>query len=228
VKVDPDIALLADDRAQFGKLGDGVIDPGLVLDDARVATIEPGRAGLEGGEALGPLFADQFRGAGVGIDSDALAGRAAEQLIDRHTEQLSLDIPERLIDTAQRRGQDRATTIEGVAIDRLPVMGDIARILADQIGLHLADRLGAGSGPSLGDRLTKTDHARIGMDLQKEPARLDQKCLELGDFDALTNRVTRRGVWVAVAAVAVFSHFDRCGSRILQRPPDRPRQQRRI
>ena len=99
-----------------------------------------------------------------------------------------------------------------MAIDRLPVMSDITRILADEIWLHLPDRLGTGSGSPLSHRLPKPDHSRISMNLEKEPARLDQKSLKPGYFDALAPGYAawrlgnRRGR-------GIFSHFSDRGSR---------------
>ena len=87
------------------------------------------------------------RRAGVGIDADPVARRAAEQLVDRHAEGLALDVPERLVDAAQGAGQDRAAAVESMAVDRLPVVDDRPRVLADQIRLDLLDRFGAGRAP---------------------------------------------------------------------------------
>src|SRR5207244_2563700 len=103
---------VADDLAQPGELRDGVVDPGLVLDRARVPAIQASGAGLERREALRLPFADQLRRARVGVDANALAGRAAEQLVDRDAEQLAFDVPERLIDPAQSARQDRPAPVE--------------------------------------------------------------------------------------------------------------------
>ena len=76
----------------------------------------------------------------MGVDADPVARRAAEQLVDGHAQGLALDVPEGHVDAAQGAGQDRAAAVEGVAVDRLPVVDDLARVLADEVGLDLLDR----------------------------------------------------------------------------------------
>ena len=70
-----------------------------------------------------------------------------------------------------------------MAVDRLPVVDDVARILADEVRLDLLDGHGAGSRATLGDRLAKTGDALVGVHPQEEPARTDEEGLELGDAD---------------------------------------------
>ena len=64
----------------------------------------------------------------LGVDGavhpDAVARRAAEQVVDRHAEHLALDVPERHVDAARDRGLDRTAAIEGAAMDGLPVVHD--------------------------------------------------------------------------------------------------------
>ena len=44
--------------------------------------------------------------------------------------------------------------------------------------------VGDGLGPALDDRLAEADDAGVGVDLQEQPARLDEEGLELGDLEA--------------------------------------------
>ncbi len=76
---------------------------------------------------------------GVSVDADSIAGGSAEQFVDRHAERLALDVPERLVDAAERAGQHRTAAIKGVAVDRLPMMDHGARIFPDQIRLDFLD-----------------------------------------------------------------------------------------
>ncbi len=117
----------------------------------------------------------------MGIHSDPLPGRTSQQLVDGNLQSLALDVPKRLIDAAQCAGENRASAIEGVTVDGLPVVGHRPRILADQVGFQLLDGGGAGPGPAFQDRLSPAGNSRVGMDLQEQPAGLHQKGLQLGD-----------------------------------------------
>ena len=65
------------------------------------------------------------------------------------------------------------------------MVDDLARVLADEIRLDLLDGGGDGLGPPLDDGFTQADDAVIRMDLQKQPARLDQKRLQLRDLERI-------------------------------------------
>ena len=124
--------------------------------------------------------------AGVGVDADPVARRAAEQLVDRHAQRLALDVPQGHVDAAQGAGQDRPAAIEGVAVDGLPVMHHLARVLADQVRLDLLDRPSRTvMRPALDDRLAQADDAGVGVDLQEQPARLDQEGFQSGDSEGI-------------------------------------------
>ena len=68
------------------------------------------------------------------VDADAVARRAAEQFVDRDAERLALDVPQRHVDAAEGAGEDRAAAIEGVAVDRLPVVDHGAGSLPTRYG----------------------------------------------------------------------------------------------
>src|SRR4029077_21080571 len=86
-----------------------------------------------------------------------------------------------------------AAAVEGVAIDRLPVMSDLAGVFADEVGLDLLDGRGDCFGPTFDDWLAEADDAGVGVDLQKEPAWLDEEGFEFGDGE-FAARVDGRGV----------------------------------
>ena len=50
---------------------------------------------------------------------------------------------------------------------------DAAGVFANQIRLNLLDRFGARERPAFEDWFTEANQAGVGVDLQKEPARLD-------------------------------------------------------
>src|SRR5262245_31521557 len=184
VEINADVAVLADDLAQAGELGDGVFDPGFVFDRTRVASVQARGAGLERGEALLLALADQLWRARVRVDADALPRWAAQEFVNRDSEQFTLDVPERLINPGERARQNRPAAIEGVAIDRLPVMRNCARVFADQVRFDLLNRRGAGQRAAFGDRLAQAHYAGVGVDFQEKPARFDQEGFEPRDLDA--------------------------------------------
>src|ERR1700709_1990035 len=100
----------------------------------------------------------------MGIDANAVAHGAAEQLVNRNAERLAFDVPQGLIDAAQSAGEDGAATIERMAIDGLPVFSNRARILAHQVRFNLFDGFGAGEGAAFGDGFAQADDAGVRMD----------------------------------------------------------------
>ena len=117
------------------------------------------------------------------VDSHPVTRWPAEQFVNRHAQRFALDVPQGLIDAAQRAGQDRAATIERMPINSLPVVHYAPRIFADQIRLYLFDGFGARERTALGDGLAQAHDACVGVDSQKQPARLHQESLEPGDFE---------------------------------------------
>ena len=140
-------------------------------------------AGLEGVPTLGDQIL-QRRGiaSGMLVHADAVAGGAAEEFVDRNAQGLAGQVPQGLLDAAQGAGEDRAAAVEGVPVHGLPVMHDPGRVLADQVGFELGDGLGAGQGAALGDGLAQPDQAFIGVDLEEQPARLDEEGFHPGDL----------------------------------------------
>ena len=186
VEIHGDIDVRTDKFAEFAQFLTGVLHFGRRLDIARRAAFS--RAGLEGRESLRDGLPDVLGivAAGMGVDANLVPRRAAEQLIHRHAEPFALDVPQRLVDAAQRRGQDRPAAVERVPVNRLPVVHHGARILAHQVWLNFLDRRGASQGAAFGDRLAQPDDLfHIRVDLQKQPARLDQEGLQLGDSDGV-------------------------------------------
>ncbi len=102
------------------------------------------------------------------VDADPVACRAAEQLIDRHAVDFALDVPERLIDSALDGSLDGSTTIEGPALNGLPVKHHAIGVLADQVASDFERSRGAGLGIVL-EHLAPTNNAGVGGDLHEHP-----------------------------------------------------------
>ncbi len=80
--------------------------------------------GLDGGKALLDPFDPLFRASCGRISPDTGTDSAAEQLINRNTENLSLDVPQRLVDGAERRVDDDPTSVAVVEKHHLPMPFD--------------------------------------------------------------------------------------------------------
>ena len=119
--------------------------------------------------------------ADVGVNANAIAGGAAEEFVNGNAEQFAFDVPEGLFDAAERAGEDGAAAIERVAIDGLPMVDNVARIFADQVGFDFGHGGGARFGAAFGDGFAQADDAFVGVNLEKEPARFHQERFEFGD-----------------------------------------------
>src|SRR5206468_1627196 len=98
-----------------------------------------GRAGLERSKPERHILFHFLRRTGVRVHADAVACRAAEEFVHRHTESLAFDVPESLVDAAKSTGEHRTAAVERMAVNGLPVMGNRSWILADEIGLNFLD-----------------------------------------------------------------------------------------
>ena len=147
-----------------------------------------GRQHLDGGEALGrdllgalddrlgPVAADPA------IDPHLLAHRPAQQRMHRLVQHLALDVPQRLVDARQRAHMNGAAAIKAAAIQHRPMILDRRRVFADQIVGQFGDTGRHGFGAAFHHRLAPAGDARIGLDLEEQPARRHHKGGELGDF----------------------------------------------
>ena len=80
--------------------------------------------------------------AGVAVDHDALAGRTAEELVDRHAGGLALDVPQRDVDGGDRRHGHRSAAPVGALVEVLPGVLDPARVAADQQRAEVLGQVG--------------------------------------------------------------------------------------
>ncbi len=183
MEVDGHVCIVAGCLPQRCEALDGVADGRGRLDVTAGAPL--GHAGLEGGKAAGRQLADLLGRASVRIDADTPSRRSAEKFVDGHAEGLALDVPQGLVDAAQRTGKQWPAAVEGMAIDGLPVMSDVTRILADKIRLDLANGGDASSGAAFEDRLAQTDDASVGVDLEEQPARSHENGFQARDSQGI-------------------------------------------
>src|SRR5262249_24929792 len=87
------------------------------------------------------------------VDAHLVAATAAEQLVDRHTERLTLQIPQGLLNAADGRGNHRPTWVARAVIHEPPEVLDPMGILTDQPLLEVTD--------GLDGRLVRTDTVRL-------------------------------------------------------------------
>jgi hypothetical protein len=83
---------------------------------------------------------------------------------------LTLDVPQRLVDTSDGAHGQRAAAIKATAIKHLPDILDVVGIAANQVFRQLGDGGGCGGGASFDNRFTPTDNAFVGGHFEKEPA----------------------------------------------------------
>src|ERR1044071_6649256 len=138
----------------------------------------------------------------MSVKTDAIARGSAEQFVNRHAKKFSFDFSQRLLDAAQRAREQRTAAIERVAINRLPVMHDVARIFADEIRSNLFDGRGASFRAAFQHGFAQTDDSRIGVDFEKKPAWFNEEGFELRDFQLLLKlRWLALNAWQSVGAV---------------------------
>ncbi len=104
----------------------------------------------------------------VRVTDHLVARQPAQQLVDRHTQRLALDVPERNIDRRHRRGQDTLGGEEAAPEELLPDVFDAKGVLADQERLEMLDRTDDGKLPPGEPRLPHTVIALIGVHHDKQ------------------------------------------------------------
>ena len=99
------------------------------------------------------------------VTPELVAHRAAEELIDGNAERLPLDVPERNLDAANSRHLHHTATHMEVMIERLPVLLDAVRVLADE---HLAELFDhTGDRERAGCCLAPACDALVGLNLHE-------------------------------------------------------------
>jgi hypothetical protein len=157
------------------------VDEGLVLHDARWTFLEG--SGLESGEAFRLALLDSLHRVGVRIDAHAGARRPAKQLVNGHAERLAFDVPKRLVHAADGAGEDGPAAIERMPIHRLPMMRDRTRVFAHEVGREFFNGRGDGLRAAFNDRFAQPGDAGVGVNLQEQPARLDENGFDFGDLE---------------------------------------------
>ena len=137
---------------------------------------------LLGGSAtsLGAVAADP------GVHPDAVAHRAAEQLVHRGAAGLAGDVPQRLVDAGDGAGEDRAAAVEAALGEHLPVVLDAQRVPADEEVGQFVDGGAHGVGAALDHGLAPAGDALVGGDAQEQPARRHQERLKSGYLQGIS------------------------------------------
>ena len=104
--------------------------------------------GADGEVAFGDVLLDGVEGfgdvgaVGVGVDEAALAGLAAEEVVDGGVEGLALDVPEGDVDGGDGGHGDGAAPPVGSAIEVLPDVFGLEGVAADEAGEDVVLQVG--------------------------------------------------------------------------------------
>ncbi len=178
--------------------------------------IVAGYTGLEGGDAVlfgapahfGDLIpvgcigrqkaAGSSRHEMVVAPDAAVIERPAQQFVNGFAEDLAADVPQRHVDTRDRRTQHRAGAVEAVHVHGLPEVLHSHRILPDDGVAEVLDGLHRRPGLALQGGLAPADDTRVGLELDKNVRAVRHQDvtrhpddLQVGDFQAW--RRCRRG-----------------------------------
>ena len=143
------------------------------------------------GDLLGDVLGDLRRrvAAHPAVDPHPVTHRPAEQAVDRHVQRLAGDVPQRLVNTGDRRGEHRAAAVEVRLGHRLPQALDVRRIAAHDELAEGPQRPGHGLRMPLQRGFAPADDALVGLDAHERPAGRDGELLQGGDPHAPTLRL---------------------------------------
>ena len=123
--------------------------------------------------------------ADTSVDPHLLPALAAQEAVDGQSRRLARDVPEGLLDPADRRVDHRAAGEPAEVVHHRPEVFDVARVLADQPSLEVVD--GRDRRPVRPARIGLADavDALIGLDLDEDmiPPQADEECLDVRDPD---------------------------------------------
>src|SRR5207248_8660550 len=128
------------------------------------------------------------------------------------------DVPHRLLDAAEGAGQDRAAAVEGMPVDRLPVVLDPARILPDQVFLDFLDSGLDRARPPLHHGLAVADQVAVGVHLQEEPPGADEERLQPRDLHAGAPFASSRSSTGRIMAYATAALSSRIQEKVSTEP----------
>src|SRR5262249_44781558 len=121
------------------------------------------------------------------VDLHAVANGAAEKLVDRNAERLTLDVEARILDGGDGMGADPARGRPRAGVERRVDAPQRAWVLADQRGTEAVDQGGHALAAALVE-LGPAGEALVGGDLQEGigvPAAIGLEILELDDLHPL-------------------------------------------
>ncbi len=173
--------------AEINLVAGGLAQPPHILDCLRhlgrvrleiglgLALVEEGIEVTDGVEALGltrlqlPYELVDRGTEDMGVEPRLVSDRAAEQLIDGHTQALALDVPERDVDRGDGAGNGGAREVMR-ALHHVPVVLDVARGLADEVLAEFSDGGGARLDMPPGTGFADAGNADIRLDAHEQEA----------------------------------------------------------
>ena len=121
---------------------------------------------------------------GVGVDEAALAGLAAEQVVDGRVEGLALDVPEGDVDGGDGGHGDGAATPVGSAIEILPDVFGLEGIAADEAGEDVVGEIdGDGELAAVERGVAEAVDAFVGVDAEGDEVAVGGADDEFGGGD---------------------------------------------
>ena len=119
------------------------------------------------------------------IKTDVLPSRPTEQLGDRDTQSLGLDIDQGELDSRDRLGCDAAWTLSR-STEHIPETHFVGtRVLPDHVRLEVVNRATHAFGAAAITALSPARDPIVGTDFDEDPgtpAGADDKCFDVGDF----------------------------------------------
>ena len=148
-----------------------------------VAQVGHGLPGIYWRSAKNVVMSDAGAAAVRPIDAHLLAGGASEQLNDRYSQRLRLNVDKSAIQSRDCLGRDAAGALPGYAVHILKAHLEGPGVFAYEQGLHIPDRsLDAVWRPAVA-ALAPAGYALVGLHFDEHPgspARVNDKCLDVG------------------------------------------------
>ena len=108
-------------------------------------------------------------GAGVPVDHDAIAGPAAQQLVDGHPGRFALEVPQRGVDRRDRGHRDGPAPPVGALVQVLPGVLDAVPVAADQQRADVIDQIaGNRQLAAVKRRVPHAGQSVVGRELERD------------------------------------------------------------
>src|SRR5699024_889555 len=170
MEVDADAEVLTSSLPDRLDVLDDLVDLGVGVDELQllggvhlhgsestVLRLQCGSCGVAGAVSADPR-----------VRADPIPDLPTEQLMNRLTERLALDVPQGLVDSGDRTHENGATAVEATAVHDRPQVFDVRWVLADEQVGELIDGGSHRGGFAFEDGLTPTDDPFVGFNLEKQ------------------------------------------------------------